>query len=242
MRVLRVVPRSLAPLLLAVAVATLAALMARRALRSPVAPPHFGLLAQAMLHGRLYLDAPVYDGTVFHGRTYIALGLMPAILMIPAVAAAGPQVPVIWLGVVSLLAAGPGFWVLWRRLGIAGTADRSWLTLAALTGTAVLASVVTSSGYYVAHLLVIACLVWALNLALAGRLPFLCGLLVGVAALTRNNAILAGLAVGGIYWERGHRLRDLLAIAAPGAVAAGILLAYNAVRFGSPFFSGYELQ
>ena len=216
--------------------------MALRTLHTAVAAPHFGLLAQALMHGALHLSGPIFDGVFYRGRTYLPFGPLPAVLLIPAVAAFGSGVPVLWLGVVAVVASGFGFWALWQSLGITTAADRAWLTLASVGGTAALSATVVNSGYFVAHLVVIACLTWALKLALEGRAAWLCGVLVGLAALTRTNAVFAVVAMALIYWDRTSKPREIVALLLPVGFAVAVLALYNMARFGNPLTSGYELQ
>jgi hypothetical protein len=230
------------PLAIALGVLLFAVPLVIRGLNYPVAEPHFGLLAKALLHGRLDIAAPVYDGVVHDGRTYLPFGPFPALLMLPAVLVAGSAFPVLWLGLAVVAIAAAGFWRLWPALEIHATPDRLWLTLGALAGTAVLSAAVVNSGYFVAHLVVIACLVWALVLALEGRAPVLCGVLVGLAIITRTSSVLAVVALAGLYWHRSRRPGQVAALLAPVVPALLLLAAYNAARFGSPLESGYGQQ
>ena len=131
---------------------------------------------------------------------------------------------------------------MWVPLGIDEISRRTWLTAATIGGTAMLSAVLVNSDYFVAHLVVVACLVWALTLALRGRRPLLCGLLVALAALTRTNALLAAVAIGLLYWDRTHQPRRLAMLVAPLLPTVLLLGAYNALRFGNPLESGYGLQ
>src|SRR5437660_998511 len=72
---------------LAVVVAALVVVveLAAQGLRHPGAAPHFGVLADAFLHGRLYLSAPIYDQAVYHGHVYLPFGPLPAVLLMPLV-------------------------------------------------------------------------------------------------------------------------------------------------------------
>jgi hypothetical protein len=230
------------PIVAAVVIVAASAPLAQRALNATIAPPHFNLLAQALLHGRLDVNGSVYDGVVHNGRTYLPFGPFPSLLLIPAVVFAEPGIPVFWLGLAAVVVATIGLWQMWVPLGIDEISQRTWLTAATIGGTAMLSAVLVNSDYFVAHLVVVACLVWALTLALRGRRPLICGVLVALAGLTRTNALLAAVAVGLLYWDRTHQPRRLALLVAPLVPAVLVLLAYNEVRFGNPLESGYGLQ
>src|SRR5713101_3815711 len=87
-------PARLAPAIAGLSLIAVA-VMAAHAWSHAGSEPHFGLLAQALWHGRLDLLSPVYDTAIYQGRVYLPLGPLPAVLMMPAVALRGPGAPVL---------------------------------------------------------------------------------------------------------------------------------------------------
>jgi hypothetical protein len=210
----------------------------------PGSPPHYGLLADALRHGRLDIAQRLYDDTFWNGRAYIPMGPLPAALMIPAVVVFGTSFPTTCLSAVMLVFGAVALMATWRTLSITSWEDRVCLTLLTLGGTTYLSSLVVNSSYFSEHIVVFACLSGALLLALRRRLPWMAGALVGLAALTRAPDALAIAPIALLYASRGDQWawRTALSVAL-GALPFLLLLAlYNAARFGNPLDGGYAAQ
>ena len=253
-------PAALADLALALLLAAATFALYRRlggpALDRQSAQPHFVLLADALLRGHLWIDparaARLGDITPFAGRYYVSFPPMPAVLLLPFVAAAGPgfddRLFSIALGALDVGLA----YLLVRRLSAPGFAGpglplgRGQALAVAATlglGTVLCYSAVTGTVWYLAHVVGVGfLLLYLLECAGQGRaLP--AGLALACAFLARTPAIF-----GGIFWlllalratpapaVLGRRLARL---AAPVALAVALLLWQNQVRFGAPLDFGY---
>jgi len=208
----------------------------------------FFYLADAFLHGRTYLlfQPGPFDVIIVHGRYYVPFAPFPAIALMPLVAIVGAvTADQVESGVnAALAAAGVGMaWWMLGRMGVKRLSSRAWLTILFGFSTQIIwittRGGVWHTGQLIATLLTFACLIelWG------GRRAWLIGLLAGAAFLTRAPlalaipfyALLLMPSVREIPWRRW----TWLAV----GVAPSVLffLAYNQVRFGSPFESGYGL-
>ncbi|HEV7216842.1 MAG TPA: hypothetical protein VGP33_17180, partial [Chloroflexota bacterium] len=218
--------------------------------------PHFVLLASAILHGRLWLDplraAHLGDITPYAGHYYVSFPPMPAFLLLPFVAVAGPRFNdtlfSVCLGAVDIGLC----YLLVRRLSRPGFAGmglpigRIAAIIVALTlglGTVLFYSAVTATVWYLAHVVAVTfLLLYLLECAGRGR-PLVAGLALAAAFLARTPAIF-----GLLFWcmlalrdasTRARLAAVLPRFAAPLALALAFLLWQNQVRFGSPTDFGY---
>jgi hypothetical protein len=212
-----------------------------------------------------------YDVVKAGGHVYVPFGPFPAILFMPLVAITGPATAdQLETGIDALLAAADlaMCWLLMTRLGVRSLVDRLFLCL--LLGFSTQVWWVTTRGgvWHTGHLVAVFLTLWALWEVFGRGRAWLIGLLFGAAFLTRAPIILAAPAVALLLPEvrpamgrllrgglraagpraRADRLADVRAILQPWTLlAVGLLPAlafflwYNAVRFGSPFESGYGL-
>ncbi len=212
--------------------------------------PDFFYLADAFLHGRTWLDARpgAFDVIVAGDRFFVPFGPFPAILLMPLVAVAGPDVAAgLQPAVDALLAAtsvGLGWWLA-ARVGVARSMDRLLLTILLAASTPILWITTRGGVWHTGQLVATALTMAALVEAFGARRPALLGLLVGAAFLSR--APLA-LALPFFVWVAARdrtTVEGLARAAIPVAVAFApsfvFFLWYNAARFGSPLESGYAL-
>jgi len=223
---------------------------------------YFSQLAEAVLHRQLYLPNPdgTHDLILYQGRWYVPFPPGPALLLLPFVAVWGVGFNEVLLSV----AIGALNVVLMHRLlqalaarGLSRLDPRGqlWLTALFAAGTAHWYAAPTGTVSFLAHICAVTGLTAALWLAAEQRRPWLAGLAMAWALLCRPTLILATPAVlallltasGGVRQpeaESGQtagRTAGAVAIfAAPLALAIGLLLAYNAARFGSPLEFGYR--
>ena len=228
----------------------------------------FFYLADAFLHGRTWLPAPLGPNDVIpiDGRYYVPFAPFPAIALLPLVALIGPvTADHLESGINALLAgASVGMcWWLLGRVGVKRVSDKVWLS--ALFGFSTQMVWVTTrggvwhTGQLIATLLTFACLIELFG----RRRAWLIGLCAGAAFLTRAPLAFA-IPVYAI-WIAWPGDEDDLAVrpgSASGSISGvlalvpwrrwlvfGIALApsiifffaYNQVRFGSPLESGYAL-
>lgn len=218
----------------------------------------FFYLAEAFLHGRVWLEPEVItrgtiaatDTIAIGDRIYVPFGPFPAIAFMPLVAFVGPvTAELLESRINAALAAtvlGLGWWLL-ARLEVRSLVDRFWLVL--LLGFSTQLWWVTTrggvwhTGHLIATILTLACLI-----ELEGRKrAWLIGLMAGAAFLSRAPVAFAIpfyalLVAGDRIWEpRRWPWASWLQLAAGVVPSIAFFLWYNAARFGSPFESGYAL-
>jgi len=212
----------------------------------------FFYLADAFLHGRTWLDFQPgpWDVIEFGGRIYVPFAPFPAVVLMPVVAVLGAaRADLVETGINALIAAGDlGLaWMLLGRLGVERLRDRAWL-VAMLGFSTAIWWVTTRGGVWHTGQLIATALTLGCLIELWGRRRgLLIGLLAGAAFLTR-----APLAFAVPFYALmliSDRPAGLARIPSRAwfllTVGAGVSLVfflwYNAVRFGSPFESGYAL-
>lgn len=211
----------------------------------------FFYLADAFLHGRTWIDVRLGANDVIldGSRIYVPFAPFPAVVLAPIVAITGPVVADQWeTGINAALAAidvGLAWWVA-GRIGVGRMTDR--IALALLLGFSTQVWWVTTRGgvWHTGHLVAIGLTLLLIAELFGRRRAALMGLLIGAAFLTRAPLAFAGpfvalwLVPSGPGWLEipWRRWAGLLAGFAP---ALAFFLWYNAVRFGSPFESGYAL-
>jgi hypothetical protein len=213
----------------------------------------FFYLADAFLHGRTWLtfQPGPYDVIIVGDRFYVPFAPFPAIALMPVVAVLGAvTADQVESGINALLAgASVGMcWWLLGRVGVTRLRDRLWLTVLFGFSTQILwittRGGVWHTGQLIATILTFGCLleVWG------ARRAWLVGLLAGAAFLSRAPLALAVPFYALLLWPRdtGFDLSTIpwrrwawLAVGVVPAIA--FFFAYNVVRFGSPFESGYGL-
>lgn len=224
----------------------------------------FFYLADAFLHGRTWLtfQPGPYDVIIVDGRFYVPFAPFPALAFVPLVALIGAvQADHLQSGLNALLAAGGvGLcWMLLGRIGVRSIADRLWLVVLFGFSTQIL-WVTTRGGVWHTGHLVAAILTFAALVELWGRQrAWLIGLLAGAAFLTRaplafavpfyalmldSSAVVGAARTAGGYMTsaaRSVRWREWAGLALGVAPSIVLFFAYNQVRFGTPFESGYAL-
>jgi hypothetical protein len=224
----------------------------------------FYYLADAFIHGRTWLTSPPgpNDVIVIGDRYYVPFAPFPAIAAMPLVAVIGAQAadhaePVI-NAILAAATVGMCWWFV-GRVGVSRLRDRFWLTLLFGFSTQILwittRGGVWHTGQLIATILTFGCLleVWG------KRRAWLIGLLAGAAFLTRAPLAFAIpfyalLLLPGVTERPVDAFGDYLGRArrgipwrAWGALALGVLpsivffFAYNQLRFGTPWESGYAL-
>jgi hypothetical protein len=209
----------------------------------------FFYLADAFLHGRTWLDfRPGPNDVIIVGdRFYVPFAPFPAIALVPAVALLGAVgADEVESGINALLAAGGvGLcWMLLGRIGVRRLTDR--LALVVLFGFSTQILWVTTrggvwhTGHLIATILTFACLIELLGRQRA----FMIGLLAGAAFLTRAPLAFAVPFYALLLMEHPGRTipwRRWSWLALGVLPAVLFFFAYNQVRFGTPFESGYAL-
>jgi hypothetical protein len=228
----------------------------------------FFYLADAFLHGRTWLTAPLGPNDVIpiDGRYYVPFAPFPAIVLMPLVAILGPlTADQIESGINAFLAAWcvAMCWWLLGRVGVKRTSDRVWLTALFGFSTQIL-WVTTRGGVWHTGQLIATILTFACLIELFGRRrAWLIGLLAGAAFLTRAPLAFAlpvyaiwlawaldrpptdadHVEAGGYVPRASGRIpwRPWLELAIGFAPSIVFFFAYNQLRFGTPLESGYAL-
>ena len=214
--------------------------------------PDLFYLADAFLHGRLWLERALgpYDVSVVGDRVFVPFAPFPAIALMPVVAIFGPDVITQWQPLVNAVLAAAGLGACWwmlARIGVRSIQDRLWLTVLWGFSTAIWFTTTRGGVWHTGHL-VASILTFAGLVELFGRRrPLVMGLLAGAAFLTRPPVLAAlplwSWAAFPEGWRRNLRgiVRPVAAVALGFAPAALFGLWYNWARFGSPLESGYYL-
>lgn len=215
-------------------------------------------LADSFLHGKLYFrdDALRADAVYHDGHYYWALGVFPAILLLPFVAISKLfglfffqeflYVPLLALSLYLI-------YKLAKKFGASKKASH-WWTFAFLAGTSLLGIATSAMSWFFASLVGLVLLLLALNEFFGRKRWWLLGVLTAVLFLTRPTAAVAlGIFLAlHIFFEKKKskdykifsikNWKKLLRIALPVLVSVGIFGAYNFARFGSVFETGYADQ
>lgn len=217
--------------------------------------PYYNYLADAFLHGQLHLrilPPTTHDLSAFEGRYYLYWPPLPAVLLVPFVAAFGVQlsdvaftigVAAINVSLVALLLRSAAR----QQVVTLSPARRGLLVLFFALGTVQTPLAPFGRVWATGQLIGFACvaLCYLAAIGLRGRLAFaLAGLAIAGALLTRNHLVLAGLwpacyLVVRHWHERWLRLLGhVLAGALPVAGAIALLGLYNWLRFGDALDNG----
>ena len=240
-------------LYVALALASASALLYLLTVSERVTLDSFLPLADAFLHGRLYIDQPMPWLELVprpDGGYYSPFPPMPAVVLLPFVVVFGPGFD---QGIATALVGGANvalLWLLLRRAGV-GSAPSGWLTAAFAIGSVHWWAAGTGTVWLHAQIVAIFFALLALHLAIRRRWPFVAGLLLGCAAASRLPmgltlplylALFAGLQFR--PWVRRPNAAELRAgamVLAGVAIPAALVAAYNLARFGSPFEFGYGM-
>lgn len=158
--------------------------------------PDFFYLADAFLHGRIWLLQPLgpYDVVVIGGRTYVPFAPFPAILFVPLMLIVSPTTAHAWEPLINSTLAtvdvGLAWWLV-SRIGVRGLVDRLWLV--ALLGFSTAIWWVTTRGgvWHTGHLIATGLTLAALIECFGRRRALLLGFLAGLAFMTRAPLALA---------------------------------------------------
>src|SRR5207244_4009152 len=108
-------------------------------------------------------------------------------------------------------------------------------------GTTLFFTSVDGRAWYAAHAVSMLFLAASFAVAARGGRPALIGALLGTSALARLSvaAATAALALLAVRRSRKSYRRALLMVVAGGLPLAGLYLAYNVLRWGTPLDEGY---
>lgn len=214
---------------------------------------YFVRLADAFLQGRLYVDeAPAWLNELVPGGGgwYVVYPPVPALLLMPFVAAFGLEFP---QNVASCLLAGLSVGLAWLMFGrfALGRWRRLALTAVFGFGTVLWYVAEVGSAWYLGHVCAVLFSTLAMILVLDRRWPVLVGLFLGLAAISRLPVALASVGVWlmviGVGWppripaDRLLALRRTVLFGLGMAIPVGGYFAYNLARWGTLLDQGYTL-
>jgi hypothetical protein len=212
----------------------------------PTRYDNYTYLAEAFLHGRVSIDdwpGKRIDAQIYNGKAYIIEGPVPALLMLPAVAAFGMDADQRAHCIFFAAASMSLLWILLGRLGAHGAA-RFALLLFFLIGTSFYWCAMYGDVWFFAHIAATFFTFGAL-LELTGRRRAWMIALCGVLAAGSRFTFVAVLPVYAVYLYAtlppGRRVRSLAAFAAPVLAGAAAWSAYAYARWGVPYDIGYTL-
>jgi hypothetical protein len=206
---------------------------------------NYVLLADALLHGRLWIDwpGPVIDALAFHGRYYVIEAPLPALLLLPAVWLFGTHANETLLSVLLGGVAVGAAWEVATRLGASGN-TRLLLVAFFMVGTDLWWCAMYGDVWFIAHASAVCFTMLALVELLGKRRGWVVALLTACAVYSRFNLVLALpfymvlLARGR---PRGDAMRALAAFCAVLVPFVALWVAYNEARWGLPYDVGYTL-
>lgn len=202
-------------------------------------------LADAFLHGKLYLaqDRPWLELIPrVGGGQYVPFPPVPALVVLPfallfAWVTSGQEIPGnIYASIIGAANVGLAFWLL-RGWGVAPVPQR-WLTFGFAFTTHWWVAGMAGPHHFAETTAVFFALI-SLNLAVRGRWPVVGGLMLGLAAGSRLPMGLALPAVLALYGDTWQSRRQWLLVVVGLLVPVLLMTSYNLARFGSPIDFGY---
>jgi len=206
-------------------------------------------LADAWLHHRFWIHFPGdwIDAVPYHGRAYVVEAPLPALLMLPLVAAFGTAANETLVSALVAAVATGAAWSLARRAG-AIVPLAALLTVFFAVGTDVLYCGVTGDVWLMAHVSAVCFTTLCLVELFGKRRGWVVALWAIAAAFSRYPLLLA-LPVYALwlFWPRTGSERAFN----PAGAARGFLLVavpafavwawYNLARWGTPYDAGYTI-
>jgi hypothetical protein len=208
---------------------------------------NFVLLAQALLHGRTWIDWPgsYIDALRYNGRYYVIEAPLPAILLLPFVAIFGAQTNQTVLGAVLCAVAVGASWELGERLGLRPAAN-AWICAFFLAGTDLLWCATFGDVWFLAHVSAV-CFTMLAMVEIAGkRRGWLVALLAACAFESRFSMVAAIPVYAYLlnapsvcHPEERPQGASRRAFASVLVVAGALWLLYNRLRWGTWTDIGY---
>ncbi len=219
--------------------------------KTSITSNHYALLAFNMVHGNLTVDGLSInspDFVLLNGHKYLPLGPLPAIITIPFLPLMELGLRMVWIGNIFTLLNLWLFYKVLRKLNV-GQEQLKWSLVLFFGGTVYLGLAFVGNAWYFAQLVTVTFLMAAVLETLSARRPFVMGLLLGLAGMTRFTAVFALPFFLVLLWKgtqtgevrlSGKQFATKASLLAAGLVGPLALLGlYNYVRFGNPLDSGY---
>ena len=195
--------------------------------------------AFAFIHGHAYIDAPNYIEHAQVGPySYQLHPILPAIMLMPLVAIWGMETNqnyfAIVVGAIDVALA----WRLLGRFRITLNA-RKWLTVFFGAGTIIWYETINGGSWGVSMLVAIMVTLIALNETWARGRPLVVGFFAGIAGLARYDlAFVWPVYLALLLFWRRRGIRELFGFIPGWALTAAAYVAFNYIRYYSPFDRG----
>jgi hypothetical protein len=203
---------------------------------------NYVLLAQALLHGRTWIDwpGPYIDALRHHAHYYVIEAPLPAILLLPFVAIDGLRANQTLLAVVLAAVAVGACWELGERFGVPPQRN-AWICAFLLAGTDLLWCAMLGDVWFVAHVSAV-CFTMLALVELAGkRRGWLVALWAACAFESRFSLVVALPVYAFLLVTERPNYRAFVSFAA-ALVPVGVLwLLYNHARWGTWNDIGYTV-
>lgn len=219
---------------------------------------HYEYLADAFLHGRLYLvnfPPDMVDQVFYQGRSYVPFGPFPALVTMPFVLLFGPDLHTTIITWPLSVLNGGLLWRIFAHMGLVARV-RWWLLALFFVGSVYSFVMVTEGAWFLAQVVTVALLLAAILIVLRKPLAEISrpewlaiGLLLAAAFLSRSTTIFAALFFVVLLiltarhdgWPRPAYLWPLAMLGLGLGLGGLIFCAYNYARFGSITETGYAM-
>jgi hypothetical protein len=231
--------------------AALAAVLCAHGRHSPY--DNYVLLAYQFLHGRVWIDplwpGPEIDAVLFEGHRYVVNDPVPALLLLPAVAAFGLAANQTLLACLLCGIAVGAAWALLERIGVRNRAI-IWLIVFFLAGTDLLWCSMLGDVWFLAQTSTVAFLMLALCELAGKRRGWLVALWFALALGSRFTVIMALPVL--LWWvydgflarddrAAALKLRNALGFCAVMVPYFALWAAYNVARWHVPWDAGHTV-
>lgn len=211
----------------------------------PTVYNNYALLADAWLRGHVWVDQPnaAIDALNYLGRYYIIEAPMPAVLMLPLTALFGVAANQTLVAVICAAIAVAAMDVVLGRMAV-DEPTRNWVLAFFGAGTVLWWCASFPAVWMFAHVAATMFLTLALAEWYGHRRPWLVGLALSCAALSRFPIVLAGMVFLWWLWAdtpASDRPRRLLSFVAGALPLFAIYAAYNFARWHTFADVGYTL-
>src|ERR1700729_4288888 len=200
---------------------------------------NYVLLAQALLHGHLWINwpGPPIDAVLANGQRYIVNDPLPGLMILPVVAVFGTANQAMLNALLCGVATGAS-WELCRRLGCSAKTS-AWLTAFMFAGTQLLWCSIYGDVWFVAQTSCVAFMLLSLCELTGKNRPWLVVLLYCAATASRFTVVMALPVVAWMSW-RGKR-RGVGEIIATLLPLTALWIVSNVAGWGVPWAGGHTI-
>lgn len=182
---------------------------------------------------------PISDVADFHSTFYIFYGPFTSIVLMPFVVFWGKSTPQYLLGIISMIVSFYATYALSRKFNFSKM-DALWLALFFVFSTVLLSVSVINISAYQVQAMQVPLIMLALVEYFSKKRPFVAGIFVGLAIMTRFVQLLAVLFFFIEVIRKRMNLKQFVLFLIPVLIACALLGAYNQKRFHNPFDTGYK--